>query len=325
MAGEVRVGVIGVGYMGSLHIKAFKRSSLSKLVAIYDIDPNRSEEISKQYGVESASSLEELLDKVDAVSIATPTEVHFKIARVVIERGKHLLLEKPITDDIASAEELIRESRKRGIVFQIGHIERYNPAVQELLKLVKRPYRVESERYGFPINRNLDAGVVLDLMIHDIDILLSMLRLSENDVEEIRDISGYRWVIYSGSDDLAEAMFRVSDTVAHLKVSRIHPYKHRVMRVWEREGDKVKLYDLNFIDQSLKIYTYSSDPEAFSLEGAKVTEVPIQKGDLISLEVESFLRSIIERRDPMVKAEDGLRALKATTRIRDSLKTIKLN
>jgi len=312
MAGrKIKVGIVGVGYMGKLHLKGFLSSERAEVVGVYDIDLEKGKGVERSYGVKAFSSLRDLLEKVDAISVATPTEAHFEVAREVIARGKHLLLEKPITHEVSLADKLVREAKRRGIVFQIGHIERYNPAVQELFKRVNAPFRIETERYGFPISRNLRSGVILDLMIHDIDILLAMLR------EEPRSFEARAWCAYSDEDDMAEAVIEFNSAVAHLKVGRLHPYKSRKMRVWDRKGDKVRLFELDFIKQLLKVYSYPLNPDRFKSEGVFEERFEFGIEDLIQLEVESFLEAISENREPVVKAEDGVKALDLALRLKE--------
>src|SRR3954471_4677874 len=167
---KLRVGVVGVGHIGSNHARLYSEAKAGELVAIYDIDQRRAEQLAKKYGVHAAASLEEFAERVDAASVATPTKCHFEVARELLDRGKHLLIEKPITENTADASALAQLAVERQLVLQVGHVERFNPVLGALEERLTHPRFIEAHRLSPYPDRSTDIGVVLDLMIHDLEI-----------------------------------------------------------------------------------------------------------------------------------------------------------
>ncbi len=301
-SGRLNIGVIGVGYMGELHVKILSELPEVEKIFIYDIDRERATEIANMYPAIPVNTLDELIDNVDAVSIATPTPSHFELAEYVISQGKHLLLEKPMTDNIELAERLIRSARERNLVLQIGHIERYNPAVRQLLSIVRAPKYIRVSRLGPPTLRNISSGVILELMIHDLDIILKLVG-----DQELLEYRAYGSRIYSDKEDIAFVFLRYPNTLIELTVSRVYPEKYRQLYLIEEDESKLKVYLLDFVDQSLREIVYSLT-EPFELISSE--QIEVNKSNPLRNELEGFIKAVINGERPVVTGEDGLRALK---------------
>jgi predicted dehydrogenase len=228
---ELTIGVIGLGHLGSLHAKMLSQARNARLVAVFDTDAEKCATVAQQYGAAAAESPADLLRQVDAVAIATPTSTHFDIAAEAIGLGKHVFIEKPITKTVEQARELNRLAAERGVFIQVGHIERFNPAIVALDGYNIDPMFVESHRLAQFNPRGTDVAVVLDLMIHDIDIILSLVR---SDVVSI-DASGI--AVVSDSADIANARLTFRNgCVANITASRISQNRMRKMRLFQKNA-----------------------------------------------------------------------------------------
>lgn len=227
----LKIGVIGLGHLGSLHAKMLSTAEGATLSAVYDINSEISTRVAEEYGSRAAVDFEDLLDSVDALSIATPTSLHFDIAAEAIRRGKPVFLEKPITETVEQARELNALARKHAVAIQVGHIERFNPAIVALDGYGIAPLFVESHRLAQFNPRGTDVAVVLDLMIHDIDIILSLVR---SDVVSI-DASGL--AVVSDTADIANARLKFANgCVANITASRISQNRLRKMRLFQKNA-----------------------------------------------------------------------------------------
>ncbi len=225
------VGVIGLGHLGSLHAKMLSTAEGAMLAAVYDLDGETARRVAGEYGTRAADSYDDLLDSVDALSIATPTSLHFEHAAEAIRRGKPVFLEKPITKTVEQARALNALAREHGVIIQVGHIERFNPAIVALDGYNISPLFVESHRLAQFNPRGTDVAVVLDLMIHDIDIILSLVR---SEVESI-DASGL--AVVSDSADIANARIKFANgCVANITASRISQNRMRKMRLFQKNA-----------------------------------------------------------------------------------------
>jgi predicted dehydrogenase len=225
------VGVAGLGHLGSLHAKMLSTAEGASLTAVFDSNADRCAEIAKLYDARACSSLEELLGQVDAVSIATPTSNHFDTAARAIQAGKHVFLEKPITETVQQARELNAMADERGVVIQVGHIERFNPAIVALDTLELAPLFIESHRLAQFNPRGTDVAVVLDLMIHDIDIILALVK------SEVTSIDASGLAVVSDTADIANARLKFANgCVANITASRISQNRMRKMRLFQRSA-----------------------------------------------------------------------------------------
>ncbi len=227
----LRIGVIGLGHLGSLHAKMLSQSRNAVLSALFDTDATKRETVSTQLGAPAVDSIDALFDAVDAVSIATPTTTHFEIASRAIERGLHVFIEKPVTKTVEEARALNSLAAQHGRLIQVGHIERFNPAIVALDNHALAPLFVESHRLAQFNPRGTDVAVVLDLMIHDIDIILSLVK------SEVTDIDASGVAVVSGSADIANARLKFANgCVANITASRISQSRMRKMRLFQRDA-----------------------------------------------------------------------------------------
>lgn len=311
---NVRVGVIGVGHLGSLHAKMFSEISSADLVAVADIDPVAVKNVAAQYNATPCASIEELLASVDAVSIATTTSAHFLAAESAMKRGIHVFIEKPITSTIEEARTLIHLAKENDIIVQVGHIERFNPALLALEKYDLRPMFIESHRLSQFNPRGTDVAVVLDLMIHDIDIILSLVHSS------VKSIEANGVAVVSDSIDIANARLQFENgCVANVTASRISQKKMRKIRMFQRDAyisvdflegaaEVFRLVDED--DESSKSTMMLGAIEKGSVKRNIVYELPeIKEINPLKFELEQFVDAVRSRRKPLVTGEDGLRAL----------------
>jgi len=196
---KLKVGVIGVGHLGEYHVQKYKAMPNVDLVGVVDTNPARADEISRRYAINAYTNHKELLDRVDAASLAVPTEMHFEVAMDILSNGIHLLIEKPITYELAPADTMINMAREKGLVFQVGLVERFNPAVVKMESLLNRPVFIESHRMNEFTTRGIDVDVVLDLMIHDLDIIL------HNVQAEVKEVHAVGMSVITGKTDVANA------------------------------------------------------------------------------------------------------------------------
>ena len=194
---KIKIGIIGVGYLGEFHVKQLKRCENADIVGIYDINENRLKTISTAYNVHAFMSTEKLLQKCDAISIVTPTNTHASIAIQAMKYNFHLFIEKPMADSIQNAENILNHSKKKNLVINVGHIERYNPAFVNFIKNTRQPLFIEGHRLTTLQNRGLDISVILDLMIHDIDLILQLVK------SPLREIIADGISVVSNNIDLA--------------------------------------------------------------------------------------------------------------------------
>jgi len=291
---KVRVGIIGVGYLGMQHARILSYLEEAELKGVADIDFKKAMQIGNRHGVKYFEKFEDMLDEIDAGIIATPTSEHFSISKRLLKEGKSVLVEKPITETIEQAEELVAMTKKDGLVFQVGHLERFNPAVEEIESLISEPKFIEVQRLGSFSARSLDIDVVLDLMIHDLDIIMALIKDS---VSIIRS-SGIH--VLSDKIDIANARLEFSSgCVATLTASRVHQGKVRKLRIFE----PTSYYSIDYIDQEVKV---------FPLNGKQtdIKTLKIKKEEPLKKELQNFIRCIKDGKTRKVSGEEGLQALK---------------
>ena len=330
MSTRVRVAVLGVGSLGRQHARIYAemhRQGAVELVGVYDTDDALAKAIAAKHGTVALDSVEDAAGAADALSIVTPTVTHHALAKPLLEQGKHLLVEKPMTDDTDRAAELVRLAKRHDCVLQVGHIERFNPVFQYLREAACEPRFIESHRLSpFPA-RSMDIGVVLDLMIHDLDIVLAFVR---SPVEQV-DAAGVR--VLSDSEDIANARLRFANgCVANLTVSRVSPESLRKIRVFSG-GDAPSYVSLDYREQKGYHYRLARDDEAESsllrklvagrdsaivsqFGGRRVVEpVPIQRDEPLKVELESFVRCVAEKQEPLVSGESARQAIELALEI----------
>lgn len=311
---KIPVGVIGVGHLGSLHAKMLSMIDGAELVGVFDPDGSRAAKIAQEYHTRAFESAEGLLGEVKAVCIATPTTAHFEIARMAIERSVHVFIEKPITHTTSEAEKLVEFAKEKEVLIQVGHIERFNPALLALETYRLKPMFIESHRLAQFNPRGTDVAVVLDLMIHDIDIILSLVQ------SPVRSIEANGVSVVSGSIDIANARLQFeSGCVANVTASRISQKKMRKMRLFQKDA----YISIDFSSGSAEVFRLLDENEptenvAMMLgqinAGTKnkniVFEQPaIKEVNALKYELEQFVDSVRHGRKPVVTGEDGLQAL----------------
>ena len=312
---KIKVGVIGTGHLGKLHTKMFKSIDYCELVGIYDSNPNQAEDVSKEYSVPAINSLDELLKQIDAASISATTTSHYELAKKCFENGIHVFIEKPITASIKEAEELLEICEKKKLNLQVGHIERFNPALVAMEKYIDEPRFIQTDRLAQFNPRGTDVAVVLDLMIHDIDIILSLVK------SDVIDVQANGVAVVSDHLDIANARLQFENgAVANVTASRISQKKMRKMRIFQRDS----YIALDFVTGVAEAYRLlppdtEINPNLISFGeigvGEKrkklVYEQPEQKElNALQHELQLFINSIINGTKPVVSGIDGLRALK---------------
>jgi len=294
-----RVGVVGVGHIGKNHARLYAELPSAEFTAIYDIDRAVAEESATKFGVTAASSLEEFAEQVDAASIATPTSTHFEIARDLLHRGKDLLVEKPIADDTAQASELAELAAARRLVLQVGHVERFNPVLSALEKRLTNPRFIEAHRLSPYPNRSTDIGVVLDLMIHDLEIILHLVR------SPVQTIDAVGVPVLSRGEDIANARIRFENgCVANITSSRISPEQMRKIRVFQEDV----YLSLDYQNQSGEIYRRTA-------EGLKRDQVEIERQEPLKRELAAFIECAATGRAPKVSGFQATAALELAVEI----------
>lgn len=303
---KVRTAVIGVGYLGRFHAQKYAALPDSQLVAVVDAHAEARERVAAEVGARAVADYREILGEVDAVSIATPTPLHFPIAKECLERGVHVLVEKPITQTLEEGRALVELAARTDRILQVGHLERFNAAILALEGTLGRPRFVESHRLAPFKERGTDVNVVLDLMIHDIDLIQSLVGAP------IESIDAVGASVFSAGLDIANARIRYANgCVANTTASRVSMKMERKLRLFQDDA-------YVSIDLQQKILTVVRKPPPGSdLPKGQVTieERTYEQGDALRMEIEAFLRSIREGRPPVVTGEDGLRALETAIRI----------
>lgn len=291
---KVKVGIIGVGYLGTQHARILSYLEEAELKGVADIDFKKAMQIGNRHGVHYFENYEDMLDEIDAGIVATPTSEHFSISMRLLKEGKSVLVEKPITESVEQGEKLVSYASKNGSILQVGHLERFNPAVEAIENLISEPKFIEVQRLGSFSARSLDIDVVLDLMIHDLDIILSLIK------DEVKVIKSSGIHVLSDKIDIANARLEFgSGCVATLTASRVHQGKVRKLRIFE----STSYYSIDYIDQEVK---------AFPLNGRQtdIKTLKIKKEEPLKKELQNFFQCIRDHKIRKVSGEEGLRALK---------------
>ncbi|RJP23619.1 MAG: gfo/Idh/MocA family oxidoreductase [Candidatus Abyssobacteria bacterium SURF_5] len=310
---KLRTGVVGVGHLGYHHARNLALLSEVELIAVADIDEDRAAAVASEFAAEFVGDYRELAPLVDAVSIAVPTSAHFEVTRFFLERGKHVLLEKPIATTLEEADELIRLSERNGLTLQIGHSERFNAAIQSLRERLNKPMFIESHRLAPFSPRGCDVNVVLDLMIHDLDIILSLLK---SPIEQVIDAVGVPLI--SDSEDIANArlLFR-NGCVANVTASRISAEPMRKIRIFQ----PFTYFSADYSAQSIKCYRLNKQAVPSDTSHALIfDEIVIEKEEPLRKEIEAFAASVLRGEAPAVTGSEAREALEAASRIIEKIR-----
>lgn len=302
--GIVNIAVIGVGYLGKFHAQKYQSLNDCNLIGIVDSNQDTLDDISSQFpDAEISTDYHSMLDRVDAVSIVTSTPSHYEIAKDFLIQGKHVLLEKPITSTTEQAQELISLAKSNRAILQVGHIERFNPTVLAIDEHLKSPKFIESERLAPFKARGTDVSVVLDLMIHDIDIILSIVQ------SDIVSIQASGMCVLSDDIDIANARITFhNNCVANVTASRVSTKSERKLRLFQSNA----YFSADLGNHDLKIYTREDNqiiPQSFNFE----------KSDALLAEITHFINCIKNNSQPLVSGEDGLRALNTADQITNTI------
>lgn len=325
MAAPLKVAVLGTGSLGKEHARIYAELAAAGLVefaGVYDVVPERARKVAEAHGTRALASVREAAAASDALSVVTPTTTHFELARELLAAGRHLLVEKPMTDNAAQAEELIQLAQRHGCLLQVGHVERFNPVFQYLQEVVREPRFIEGHRLSPYPARSTDVGVVLDLMIHDLDVVLAFV------AAPVVSVDAVGIPVLSASEDIANARLRFANgCVANLTASRVSAERVRKIRVFS-SAPEPSYVSLDYRAQAGHLYRLArADEPASSLfkkllsarDSAVVSEfggrrivrepVPITREEPLKLELRSFVECVRARRQPVVSGEAAKRAL----------------
>jgi predicted dehydrogenase len=315
----LRVGVVGVGHIGKNHARIFSELPDARFAAVFDSSEENAREAVARYGVGAADSIEAFADQIDAATVATPTPFHHPVAKALIERGKHVLIEKPITDNTAQARDLVELANRHGVVLQVGHVERFNPVMKAIEGCLNRPRFIEAHRLSPYPSRSTDIGVVLDLMIHDIEIVLHLVR------SPIESVDAVGVAVLSRQEDIANARIRFQNgCVANITASRISPERMRKIRVFQEDaylsldyrdqkGYMFRLAEPDAESRSLlkKLFGGADSTVVTEFAGRKIVREPvvIEEGEPLKLQLASFVACCRQGNAPAVSGPQATAAL----------------
>ncbi len=302
---KIKVGVVGVGHLGRHHARIYHELEEAELVGVSDINEKSGKKIASKCSTAYHNDYNELLDKVQAVNIVTPTESHFDIAQKFLEKGINTLVEKPITNIPGHAAKLIEIADKNSCVLQVGHIERFNSAIKKAREYIRNPRFIEVNRLSSFSERSLDVGVVLDLMIHDIDIILSFVD------SPVKNISSIGAAVFSGKEDIANCRIEFENgCVANITASRISYKSERKFRVFESDA----YISLDYEKQDFVIYT-KKKPNITSPRDVERIVPIVEKTEPLKEELKDFLKCVQEGKQPAVSGHHALSALELALEI----------
>jgi predicted dehydrogenase len=306
----LRVGVVGVGYLGRFHARIYADMPDVELVGVADVDAQRARGIAEQHGCQAYTDARDLIDRIDAVSIVVPTIRHVDVARPFLERGVHMLIEKPIAPTTAAAEALVEAADRAGVIFQVGHLERFNAGIMELAARVKQPRFLEVHRLGEFVDRATDVDVVTDLMIHDIDIVMSLVRSG------IRHIAADGIPVITDQVDIANARIEFENgAVANVTASRVSNKKLRRIRIFGREH----YYGLDYIGQKIEIVRAVPDASGGKWPKIVTEMLDVTPHPPLDAEIAHFVRCVRTGETPLVNGRVGLEALRVAQLVREKI------
>lgn len=306
----IKIALVGCGHMGRIHLEKLSTFNEIKLVGIADVDSERINHLTQQYRIPAFNDYRKLLGNIDGVIIATPTETHYQIAKDFLETGAHVFIEKPITSNQDEAKELIELSKAKQLILQVGFLERFNPAFLKSLPIIKKPLLLESRRTSEFTGRSTDIDVVLDLMIHDIDLILSIVK------ENVIDIRAQGVSFIMDKLDVVSARIEFSNgCIANLTANRISAKKERTLTIFEKD-------QIFFIDLLNRRVVFSAKKNGNHINTEEYFVDPI---DAVKYEITAFIQSIDKHTGPIVKGEDGFRALALADQIKQYIAESKLS
>ena len=305
---KIKVAVIGVGYLGKFHAEKYKINKKVDLVGVVDSNKERRTEVSKKLNVLEFSNYKEVLSKVDAVSIAVPTNLHYEIGKIFLENGKHVLLEKPFTSTLAQAKTLGKIADSKKIILQIGHLERFNKAFLKLENIIQRPLFIECNRISPFKIRGTEVDVIMDLMIHDLDIILKLNK------SNIKNIQAKGIKVLTNKADIANARITFENgCICNLSSSRISEKVERKTRIFQKNA----YFSIDYQTNRLNTYTKESNK---SVQSIKRKSYQYENNDSLKKEIESFIDCVKSKKSPIVSSKDGINALKYALQISNKIK-----
>jgi len=305
---RVPVGVVGVGYAGRFHAEKYAASKKAELVGVADINQERALQVGQKLGVLSHTDYRELFGRVRCVSIAVPTRLHYAVSRDFLAAGIDVLVEKPIAASLEEGSELVALAREKALVLQVGHLERFNPAIRRLEGVIQEPRFVECHRLAPFVERGTDVDVVLDLMIHDIDVIASLVR---SPVERVEAVGV---PVLTDKPDIANARITFANgCIANVTASRVSMKRERKIRFFQPDAYISIDYDQK------RAQIYRKPGKGGGWQDIRAESIEISDGDALADEIDSFLDSVQSRGAPLVSGEEGLRALEIATMISERL------
>ncbi len=313
---KIRAAVVGVGYLGKFHAQKYAKMAGVELVGVVDTDTERAHEVAATLGTRAYTDYRDLIGKVDAVSIVVPTSDHFEVSRTLLENNVDLLVEKPFTTTLDEADELIRISEARGLLVQVGHLERFNPAVVALKDIIKKPLFIESHRLSTFKARATDVSVVLDLMIHDIDFILNFVK------SELKTIHAAGIPVITESVDIANARIEFENgCVANVTASRASMKDERKIRLFQQDA----YISIDFANHEATIVHRKADSDDGFIPGMEIESRTFPKGDALDEELKSFIESVKNRTEPSVTGQMGRDALKTALDVMSQIQQARAN
>jgi predicted dehydrogenase len=309
MTNAIRAGVVGVGYLGTFHAEKYANLSDVELVAAADVDAERAASVAQRFGTTAVTDYRALFGRVDCVSLAVPTPLHFPLAQEFLTRGIDVLVEKPLTTTVVEGRALVQMAEQRGRILQVGHLERFNPAIRALSGVITQPRFIECHRLAPFVERGTDVDVILDLMIHDLDIILSLVRADVQSVEAVGV------PVLSDSTDIANARLRFTNgCIANITASRVALKRERKIRLFQADTYVSVDYGEKHVRVCRRIITDGTPT-------ITVDERDLGEGDALFDEIEHFVHAVRTRQRPLVDGRTALSALEVAELIRSSLET----
>lgn len=316
---KIKVGVVGVGHLGQHHLRVYSQVPEAELIGIYDTDLAKAKAKAEEFGTSYFEKLDSLLDKTEAVSLVVPTSFHFPVGKEILKKGVSLLIEKPITETVDQAEKLISLAKENNLTLQVGHIERFNPAFKAIQGMNLDPKFIESHRLAPFVPRGTDVAVILDLMVHDIDLILSLVR------DKVKTIDAAGVAVVSESEDIANARITFErGCVANVTASRISARAMRKFRLFQKDT----YISMDLLKKEVEIYLLVKSERTKEGERTIIGDIPLDRGksilyqkprikdeDMLASEIKSFLKAVKGKAKPGVSGEDGKEALRVALEI----------
>jgi predicted dehydrogenase len=307
----LRAAVVGVGYLGAFHAEKYASLAEVDLVALVESDRNRAAEVTKRFGVPVYGDCREILGAVDCVSLAVPTPAHYPLAKLLLEHGVDVLVEKPMTATVAEGRALVELAAAQGGILQVGHLERFNPAIRALAAVITQPRFIECHRLAPFVERGTDVDVVLDLMIHDLDVILSFV---DGEIERLEAVGV---PVLSENVDIANARIRFAGgAIANITASRVAIKRERKIRFFQADT----YVSVDYGDKSIRVFKRLIDPTT-GAPTIEANEKSFTDADPLFDEVEAFVKAVRTRERPLVDGATALRAMELAERIRNSLES----